>query len=222
MNRIRKYGNKYQVLITPHHRFHSGFELMLGNWTDEHLKTYQVIIFNTKEDAMIKAFQHPDINWDQMVLWHKYIFDKLTDIIKYEINVNNFNDVSLLPILLRPKHLKNIMFDRIMDQGNRFRLGYHMNDIISFHITHPYTSNIQELSTILSENQALRIIYKTQDKGIIQLVGRTDLGTTYEIVLWTTLTANWARWAQQNPQISLQIKLKELDKVIVKQKTIDN
>jgi hypothetical protein len=222
MNRIRKYGNKYQVLVTPHHRFHSGFELMLGNWTDEHLKTYQVITFPTEEEAMKKAFQYPEINWDQMVLWHKHIFDKLNNVIKYEINVNNFDDVSLLPIILYPEHLKNMMFDRVMAHGNRFRLGYHMNDVISFHITHPYTSNIQELSAILSENQALRIIYKTNDKGIIRLVGRTDLGTTYEIVLWTTLTANWARWAQKNPQISLNTKLKELDKVIVKQKTIDN
>ena len=214
MNRIRRYGNKYQVLITPHHRFDSGFELMLGNWTDQHLKSYQIVTYNTMEDAMGKAFQYPDINWDQMVLWHRNIFSKLYEIIKYEISVNNFNDVDLNPILQKPSDLKNLMFDRVMIYGDRFKLGYHMNDIITFHIIDPSLERMEELSSILSENQALRVFYKTTDKSIIRLIGKTDLGTTYEIVLWTTFTAKWARWARNNPYIPMEKKLEELNAIL--------
>lgn len=187
MNRIRKYKNKIQVLITPHHKFDSGFELMLGNWTDIHLKNYNVLNFNTMEDAINEALRYPDINWDQMILWHKNNFNKITEIIQYELRINNFN-VEFKHRLLNSYQIKNIMFDRIMALGERFRLGYHLNDIISYHITNLFSDDIRALTEILSENQALRIIYKTNDNGIIKLVGKTDIGTTYEIVLWTTFT----------------------------------
>ena len=133
MNRVREYNGKYQVLITPHHRFDAGFELMLGNWTDENLSGFRVEIYNSWEDAMDRAYQMPDINWDQLSLWHKDIFAKLYQIIKYEIQVNNIN-VEISPKLLNPRQIKELMFNRVISFGERFRLGYHMNDIISFHV----------------------------------------------------------------------------------------
>ena len=221
MNRVRQYDNKFQVLITPHHIYHSGFELMLGNWTDAHLKNYRIDTFNSWEEAIEKAYQFPDINWDQMVLWHKDIFSKLYGIIKYEININNFN-VEFEPKLLNSYQLKDVMFNRIMIFGERFRLGYHMNDIISFHIINPFTSNLEELAEIFSVNQALRIVYKTNDKGIIRLVGKTDIGTFYEIVLWPTIISHWAKWAYANPNVPEIIKVKQLEKTVEKQRKMDN
>jgi hypothetical protein len=223
MNRVRQYGNKFQVLITPHHRFHTGIELMLGNWTDPHLVNFRVETYNSWEDAMDRAYQFPDINWDQLVLYHKDIFAKIFDVIKYEISVNNF-DVSnyfIEPRLLNSYQIKDIMFDRVIGFGERFRLAYNMNDIISFRITNPYTVNLEELAEIFSVNQALRINFKTQEDGVIKLVGKTDIGTTYEIILWPTLVAQWGKWAEKNMDLSSEIKMKKLKEILEQQKVID-
>jgi hypothetical protein len=220
MNRVRQYGNKFQVLITPHHRFHVGFELMLGNWTDPHLSNFRVETYNSWEDAMDRAYQFPDANWDQLVLYHKDIFAKIYDVIKYEISVNNL-DVSIQPRLLNSYQIKNVMFDRVVGFGERFRLAYNMNDIISFRITNPYTANLEELAEIFSVNQALRIMFKTQEDGVIKLVGKTDIGTTYEIILWSTLVAQWGKWAEKNIDLPSEVKTKKLKEVLEKQKIID-
>jgi hypothetical protein len=221
MNRVRKVNNKYQVLITPHHRFHSGFELMLGLWTDTNLSGFKVDTFDSWEEAMERSYQMPDINWDQLVLFHKDIFAKLFQIIKYEIRVNNI-DVKVEPKLLNPYQLKDVMFSRVLVFGERFRLGYHMNDIFSFHITSVYSSNLIDLSEILSINQELRINNKTNNDGIIRLIGTTDIGTSYEIVLWPMMIADWGAWANKNLSISSEIKLKKLKDARDKQQIIDS
>jgi hypothetical protein len=223
MNRVRQYGDKFQVLITPHHRFHVGLELMLGNWTDPHFSNFRVETYNSWEDAMDRAYQFPDINWDQLILYHKDIFAKIYDVIKYEISVNNFDisNCTIEPRLLNPYQAKNIMFDRVLNLGDRFRLAYNMNDIISFHITNIYTANLEELAEIFSVNQALRIIYKTQENGIIKLVGKTDLGTSYEIILSTTLVAEWRKWAEKNYDLPDKQKIKKLKETLEQQKLLD-
>jgi hypothetical protein len=220
MNRIRRHNNKFQVIITPHHNFDSGFELMLGNWDDKQLKGYKINEYSCLEDALRVASNYPDINWDQMILWHKDIYNKLYGIIRSELLSNNV-DVELDPKLLNAYQIKNIMFDRIAIYGNRFRLGYHVNDIISFHITNPYTSVLRRLSKILIHNQSLHIASSSDEYGIIRLIGKTDIGTQYEIILWTSLMAQWGKWVNNNKQISNQLKLKQLEQVLRKQKVID-
>jgi len=220
MNRIRRYDNKFQVLITPHHRFDAGFELMLGNWTDPLLKGYKIINFDTMEKALEKAFQLPDINWDQMVLWHKDIYSKLYRCIKYELNVNNI-PANLQPKILNSHQLKNIMFERVMALGDRFKLGYNMNDIISYHIISVYTITLKEINDILKLNQELRIIYSNYENGIMKLIGQTDLGSHYEILLYTPLIANLMRWIEQNPNVPKQKQIIELNKVLKRQDSID-
>jgi len=113
------------------------------------------------------------------------------------------------------------MFNRVKQYGARFQLGLLMNDIISFHITHPYTAVLQEISQIFINNQSLKILYKVNNKGTIRLVGQTDLGTTYEIILWTPLIEQWSKWFQQNQHIPLPAKMKELENILNKQKNID-
>jgi hypothetical protein len=220
MNRVRKIGDEYQVLLTPHQRFHSGIELMLGNWTDPHLENYYVETYKSWEDAMARAYNFPDINWDQLILYHKDIYSKLFEIIRYEIDVNNF-DMTLKPILLNSHQVKNLMFDRVADFGKRFRLIYHMNDIISFRISNPYTANLKDLAEILSVNQALRIMYTSNDNGVIRLVGKTDLGTSYEIILAPSLVDNWEKWATKNYHLPEDDKMKKLRDVLKQQKEID-
>lgn len=220
MNRVRKLGDEYQVLMTPHQRFHSGIELMLGNWTDPHLSNYYVETYNTLEDAMARAYNFPDINWDQLILYHKDIYGKLFEIIRYEIDVNNF-DMALEPILMNSYQAKNLMFDRVINYGKRFRLIYHMNDIISFQIVNPYTENLKELAEILSLNQALRIMYKVEGNGVIKLVGKTDLGTSYEILLIPSLVDNWKKWTIKNLHLPKDVRLIKLKKVLMQQKEID-
>ena len=71
MNRIRKYGKIYQVLITPTQSTNATFELMMGDWADSNLRNYYVLEYDTLGDAMVEAFKYPDIDWDKMVLMHK-------------------------------------------------------------------------------------------------------------------------------------------------------
>lgn len=220
MNRVRKIGSEYQVLMTPHQRFHSGIELMLGNWADSHLSNFYVETYPTWEDAMARAYNFPDINWDQLVLYHKDIFSKLFDIIRYEIDVNNL-DMQVKPMLLNSYQAKNLMFDRVIELGNRFRLVYHMNDLISFWISNTFTANLEELAEILSFNQALRIINKTEDNGIIKLVGKTDLGTTYEINLASSLILDWGRWAMKNIHLPEEYRLQKLKEIKKHQDKLD-
>jgi hypothetical protein len=220
MNRVRKIGDTYQVLYTPHHRFHSGMELMLGNWTDPHFDNFSVETYNSWEDAMARSYELPDINWDQLVLYHKDNYNKLFEILTYEIDANGLN-MQIEPILLNPHQAKQVMFNRVLKFGGRFRLIYHMNDIISFHITNSYTENLRELAEILSVNQALRIVHKTEEDGVIRLIGKTDLGTSYEIVLAPTLIANWKKWAMKNPQIPPEMKQNRLREIQKQQRQID-
>jgi hypothetical protein len=177
MNRIREHENKYQVLITPHHRFDAGIELMMGNWMDENFSGYKILTFDNLRDAMREARKYPDINWDQMVLWNKDNFNKLYGIIRYEIG--GFG-VKIIPVLRDSKQTKELMFNGVTMLGDNFRLLYNMN-IISFYIIVPNQANIHQVVTLLSDIESLRIQYKTNNDKGVNLVGQTDLGTTYEI-----------------------------------------
>ena len=42
----------------------------------------------------------------------------------------------------------------------------------------------------------LRIFRTTVDKGVVRMIGKTDIKTTFEIILWPTLVSHWAKWAQ--------------------------
>lgn len=201
MNRIRQHNGKHQVIITPHHRFDTGFELMLGNWTDSKLKNYSIKEFTNLEDAQCEALLYPDIDWLKIVLFHKEIYLKLHKIIKSELETNNFI-VDFEAKIMTADELKNTMFNRVMQYGKRFNLSYNLNDIIGFHIINPWNSNLNEIKQILIKNKTLRISKIHEVKGSIKLIGVTDIGTTYEITLWPTLIAQWARWVSKEKNLS--------------------
>ena len=221
MNRIREYNYRYQVLITPTMPFNSSFELMLGNWTDEHLRNYYILEFDNLGDAQCEAFKHPDLDWDKLVLLHQNAFYDIKKIIKEILKSHNFIG-EIQPRILSPEELKQNMFDRVMYYGKRFTLKYKMNDIIAFHIINPFTKNLEKVSEYLENDSRLKIIRKFVNNGVIHLIGKTDVGTTYEIGLWPTMIAQWARWAEENPQISNENKKYTFMESIKKQEQLDS
>ncbi len=221
MNRIREYNFRYQVLITPTMPYHTSFELMIGNWTDEHLRNYYILEFDNLGDAQCEAFKHPDLDWEKLVLMHQHSFYDLKKLIKEILDSHNFIG-EIQPRIFSPEELKQTMFDRVMYYGKRFTLKFKMNDIIAFHIVNPFSKNLSEISNYLENDSRLRIIRKFVNNGVIHLIGKTDVGTTYEIGLWPTMIAQWARWVEENPHISNENKKYTFMESVKKQDQIDN
>lgn len=220
MNRIRKYNGIYQVLITPSYTFDAGYNLLLGNWTDPHLQGYTIREFPTLEGAMDTAFQYPQLDWYKLILFQKHIFAQLRSTIRSTLQRGKFL-IDFDAHLMTPEELKNTMFDRVMMFGNRFRLCYNLNDAISFTITNPWTHNLTEIASVLHSIPDLRIKRSNSADGVIRLIGTTDLGTTYEIVLWPTLLAQYARWEKEHADFSQEHKDDMLHKMLEAQNRMD-
>jgi hypothetical protein len=230
MNRIRKYNNKYQVLFTPHQKYNTGFEFLLGSWTDEGLMRFEVKEFNTYTEAECVAMEHPDINWDQLVDYHKDQYIELKDHINAIIK-NTSMATQFKAQLLTPEQTKNKMFDRVIkgqqllqskNSTSGYRINFEMNDIISFLITNPWTKNLREMESHLLRDDRLNIFNIIRKNSVVHLVGRTDLGTSYEIVLVPTLLDNWMDWRNINYNLPIARQLSELKNCINTQKLMDN
>jgi len=221
MNRIREYNDLYQVLVTPVHRFDNSFELMLGNWNDENLKNFKVVEFSNYNDAMGLAFKYPDISWEKLNIFHIDSHTNLSNIIKKHLDRNKFM-CEFHNNLMKPDEIKNIMFDRVIQNGDRFRLKYNSNDIISFNIVNPWSVNLKEISNVLKIDKTLNIKRLVSEHNIIRLIGLTDLGTSYEIVLWPSLLYQWAKWKYLNPQLSNENIYNRLKEILQAQKYIDS
>jgi hypothetical protein len=230
MNRIRKYNNKYQVLITPHQPYNPGFEFLLGSWTDPGLIGFEVKEYDAYYDAECEALRYPDINWTQLVDYHRAIYhdlkDKLGDMVQESRMALQFKSM-----LLTPELTKNKMFDRVISgqemvaQKNTtvgFRPVLDMNDIIEFVIINPWTRNLREMEQRLIANTRLNIFNKIEKNNIVHLIGRTDIGTTYEILLVPSILNNWMEWRNINCNLSPSRHLAELKNCIKTQKIIDD
>jgi len=197
MNRIREYNNMFQVLLTPTYSMSPSMEIMLGNWSDSKLRGFQVIEFQTMQEAMDLAYQYPDINWNKIVSIHEDAFKTIVSSIKQVLEKNK-SIVELDSVLMNPLEIKNTMFDRVMKLGQRYTLFYNANDVISINIINPWSHNLGMLASILKNIPELRIKQIAKTKSFICLIGVTDVGTTYEIRLWTTVISQWARWIFTN------------------------
>jgi hypothetical protein len=232
MNRIRKVGNIYQVLITPSIKISPDSAIMMGNWDDAELRNYYILEFNTLRDAECEAFQHPDIDWYRIVINHKYIFKKLEIELKRIIDETGFT-VDFYSNLMDPETFKNTMFNRVMHGGERFSMRYGFSDLISFTIVNPWTSNLQKLSRAIENTRShlyrddIRIRSKrvVNDNTII-LYGVTEVGSVYEIKLMTTLFYHFGEWFKKSgfmkPEHAekmfqdTQNKQKDLDKMVIR------
>lgn len=227
MNRIRKVGNTYQVLITPDIKMYPDSALLIGNWTDDKLRNYSVKQFESLNDAQCEAYNYPDIDWYKLIMNHQHIFVRLENTIRTIINDNQFS-VELRPELMDFDTLKNTMFDRVIRSGERFNLRHNMNDIIRFTIINPWFSTLQNIATLLETYQVhlyrddLRLRHKKIIDGkIICLYGVTEFGTTYEIRLIPTLLQQWADWYKKNGFRNEEGANKYYNQIMKQQNTID-
>ena len=132
---------------------------------------------------------------------HQENFIKLNQDIK-NILAKNKLIIEFHAHLQTPDGLKDAMFNRIMMNGERFRLIHDFNDIICFDIINPWSDNVMAISKLLQRESCLKILYERNVDGIVYLVAATDLGTSFEIRIWPTMVYNWVRWAAKNKQIS--------------------
>lgn len=196
MNRIRykKETDTYQVLLTPHLKFSPSMELLVGNWDDEHLRGFHIENYKTLPEAQCLALRLPDIDWYKLVRMNVDHYHILSNMI-IDISAENHFMVDTYPRLISPQELKELTFNRVENLGNRFGPTYGMSDIISLCIVNPWTKNLHELADVLITIPELRIKRKkVYNDKIIQLIGLTELGMTYEIKLWPTLLYNWGKW----------------------------
>ena len=227
MNRIRKYNGVFQVLITPSIKISPDNSIMVGNWDDEELRNFYILEFDTLSDAQCEALKHPDIDWFRLTINHKHIFVRLDSAIRNIINDNGFT-ADIYSNLMDPKTIKDTMFERVMNGGERFNLRHGMNDIISFTIVNPWTNNLHKISKAIEQNRVhlyrddLRIRDKRVIDGkIIFLYGMTEFGTVYEIKLVPTLLYHWGEWYQKYGYLKNNYARKLYADILKKQDDID-
>ena len=199
MNRIRISGGKYQVLITPDYIHSSSFEVMIDNWLDSSFNNYYIKEFDNMQDSLYEALKYPDIDWYKLVSHHVENFKKLKDIVNGLITKYNFT-VEFKPSLITPEELKNSMFDRIIFSRKQFNTSYGLNDIISFNITNNWTKNLEFIAKIFEKENSLNIYAKHYKDNAIYLSGRTDIGTSYTIILMPTLIYSVLKWLMKNKE----------------------
>lgn len=218
MNRIRKYGNTWQVLLTPTQNFNAGFEILRASFSidDQYLRTYKVLNFNSLADAQVEAFKYPDLDWDNLILLNENAYIDLKKII-FDILKSRKFIVQYEPRITNSLTLKNIIFDRVIKYGKRFNQSYQMNDIFSFNIINPWSKNLKDIAFCLASDRRLRIIKMVTINNVTTLIGKTEVDTTYEICLWPTLIYNWAVATQHDNSDKIY-----LNKILNLQKTIDN
>jgi hypothetical protein len=218
------------VLVTPHQKYNSGFEFLIGSWSDEALIGFSVKEFGNYKDAECEALNYPDINWDQLVEFHYDYYKYANEEIKKIIDKTNMA-VGFKAKLMTPQEVKDKMFDRVIagqillkeeKTFNGFRTVLDMNDIISFKITNPWTKNLQEMISHLLKNNRLKIFKIINKNGVQCLVGRTDIGTTYEILLVPTIIDNFIEWKKLNFKLSKEHQLSALKNCLKIQKFIDS
>lgn len=193
MNRIRKFNNIYQVLITPNYTTNPSIELLLGYILDENIMKFSLKEFDNLNDAMALSLSFPDLDWNKLISIHKNIFYQLNNTIKQNLNYHKFIYDYKFNIL-SPQQLKNLIFNRVMNNGKRFIEFYNFNDIISFDIINPYTFNLIQIKNVLKNISKLNIVKIIQTNTHIKLIGITQINTPYEIRLWNTLMYDYIYW----------------------------
>jgi hypothetical protein len=220
MNRIRKHGDKYEVLITPFNVYDSAMEIIYGSFKDENLSGYSIRTFNTLQEAQDIAFNMPDIFWHKMTSDHidnyKNLYKQIKNILDDYLIIAEYNGH-----LMTPEEIKNVMFNRIKRNDYAFRLYNNLNDIISFKIVNPWTENCIEISKILIKTHELKIKKHFVVNKAIFLIGETDLNTTYQIIILPTLINQFIEWKIKHPEASQNSLSNTLNQSILLQQSID-
>jgi hypothetical protein len=168
----------------------------LGGWLDPDVKNFTILEFTNMNDAMYESLKYPDISWDNIVRNHKYIFEELFLSINKIIENYKFN-VQFVPHLMTHDELKDKIFTRVMHGGRQFSLYQDFTDIISFTIINPWSVTLQKISRALENNLCgyNKPKRKVVNYGkIINLIGNTTFGTTYQIRLVPTVMYQYRVW----------------------------
>ena len=67
----------------------------------------------------------------------------------------------------------------------------------------------------------LKLFKSFNAPGMIYLIGRTDIGSTYEIQIYTTQLYQWMQWTGTHKSASQDAKKRAYDNAIALQKQID-
>lgn len=224
MNRIRNNNNVFQVLLTPTQPTNAGFELIRGDmvsFDDSYLRDYKILSYDTLGAAQDIAFNYPDIDWDGLVLLHNNVYIDLKRLIEKDLRQYKIS-ADFEPHMMNAVELKETMFNRVENAGDRFNLSYQLNDIISFTIVNMWTANLDLITSILVNDRRLRI-KKVQKIGpMIKLIGITDVSTAYEIRLIPTVISQYLKWIQRYNITSEKAKKIMLERAEKQQKEIDN
>ncbi len=212
-------GNKFLVLETPDYVSSPSMEVILGDFSEPNIRNYKITEFNTLQDAQDRAFMFPPISWNKLVSIHEDAYRTIQNAVKRNLERGNYI-VELDSHLMDPTELKEMMFRRVSNFGERFTLFYDANDIICINIINPWTANLVEIAHILETDPELRIKKMIRTKTHISLIGETDVGTMYEIRLWTTLMAQWAKWIHMN-KLDPRVYVNMLAQIQSKQDVID-
>lgn len=237
MNRVRETKGGYQVLTVPHRKYDVSFEFLLGSWTDEGLLGFKVYEYDNYADAECEALRGPDVNWEQLHDFHKDQYGLfgsiITDVLDYsEVTVNMY------PHLMKPEQIKHTMMNRVLkaqktmaliDGGEHpdhvdtgFRLAYDMNDIITYVVVNPWSANLAQVEQFLAKESRLNIFKSHSTNGITHLVGRTDIGTTYSIILCPAVMYHFMLWKEEHASSVSSARMgNELRKAVRAQKAVD-
>ena len=213
MNRIQEFNGQFQVLIS------GTTEDFLGRLSRFSVSNTYLENYNTLEEAQIKSFSLPDLNWFTIVNYHKHEYKRLTNDIKEIINTENIT-ILFENKLKTPEELKESVFNRLNHYKNEFILDDNINDIISFHISNPWTENIIKLSNLFQKNNKLNIKFvKNKDNKIFNLIGINNNNTSYSIYLYPSVIYKFIRLSMNKKDKSNINKLYK--ESLVLQNTID-
>tara|TARA_B100002019_G_C21099347_1_gene512700 strand:- start:64 stop:723 length:660 start_codon:yes stop_codon:yes gene_type:complete len=192
MNRIQKQkDNSYNVLIS------GNSDSIISELSEYSITKMYIENYESKEEAMIRTLDLPDLNWGNIVNYHKFEFKRLKDLIFKTIEDTSVY-MEFVPILKSPKKLKKEVFDRISYYKNIFHPNKHINDIIVFNIINPFTKNLKNIIPLLTRNKDLNLEKSfTKDKIIISLVGTTKNNTPYTINLYPSVMYNWLKSSEK-------------------------
>lgn len=219
MNRIRKYNDTYQVLLTPNNNMSPDSGFLTGNWLDPTFKDFGIINFDNSNDAVYEALKYPDINWEKIIIDHEYLYKEIFNKLLNIISRRNLY-ITIIPKLMSPLELKNEMFNRVLTNNN-FNLFDNFTDIISFTIVEPWTKKLNSISMLIQRE--LYNYYKIQHKKIyfkkiIELIGYTPYGTTFQIRLIPSVLHQYVR----DLPIIRMYNDNNFNKLLTTQNNIDN
>ena len=222
MNRIRISNGKYQVLITPDYVNSANFEVLLDNWLDTCFNNYYITEFDNLQDALYYALKFPDIDWYKLVSHHIENYKKLKGILQEIITRFNFS-TDFKPSITTPEELKNSMFDRIGLSKKQFNTTFGLNDVITFNILNPWSKNLDFIAKVFEKENKLNIFARHNKDNAIYLTGKTDIGTSYSIVLMPTHIYSTLKWLMKNKENTNAENIFEhvYNKAMEQQKEID-